>query len=86
MELHELARGVVHVHQQDAAWRTLFEPLMIAAVDLNQLAHTVAAPSRLVDSIATPRVRQPQAVLRHPLAQRLRRHAEPMALDQLLSS
>jgi hypothetical protein len=58
---------------------------MVAAVDLNQLANTVSATARLVDAIAPPRMRHPQSVLGHPLAKRLRRYAQAVALDQLLS-
>ena len=58
---------------------------MIAAIDLNELAHAITAPTGLLNAITTPRMRHPQPVLRHPGAKRFLGHAEPVTLDKLLS-
>jgi hypothetical protein len=40
VQLHQPAGGIVHIHQQRALRRPVLEPPMLAAVDLDQFAHT----------------------------------------------
>ena len=43
------AGGVVDIDQRRAGRRPVFNPTMVAAVNLDQLAQAVAAAARLVD-------------------------------------
>ena len=92
VELHQPPRGVVRVrtracdvdeHQQRARITAVLEPAVLAAVDLHQFAELLAAQPRLVKAPALL-ARQPQAGLRHPGAQRLARHRQPVPLRQHL--
>jgi hypothetical protein len=74
-QLHETAGGVVHEHEQRATLAAVLEPLVVAAIDLNELTQARSAPARLVYAIAPASVRHPQTILGHPLPQRLLGHA-----------
>ncbi len=49
LQMHQPAGRVINEHQQGALRPAIFEPPMLRAVDLHQLANAVAPPSRLVD-------------------------------------
>jgi hypothetical protein len=73
-QMHQLAGGVVDEHQQRALGAARLEPVMLAAVDLDQL--TIAAPpwTGLVDALLALGPGEPEPVLDHPLAQGLVRN------------
>ena len=60
-----------------------YNTLMLAAVDLNELAKTGSPRTRLLDGLAQ-RPRYPQSGLSHPAAQRLAPHIQPVTLQKLL--
>ena len=52
LQLHQLARGVVHEHQQGAGLGTILKPALLRAVDLDQFAMGLASKPRLVEGLA----------------------------------
>ncbi len=48
-QLHQAAGGIVDVHQQRADRAAILEPMVVRAVDLDQLPETVTPVPRLVD-------------------------------------
>ena len=80
-QLHELAGGVVDEHQQGAGLAALLKPAMVAPIDLDQLAVTLAPQSRLVERPSLC-ARQPEAVRHHPSSQRLSTHPKVMLLQK----
>jgi hypothetical protein len=84
-QLHQLAGGVVNIDQQRARRRAVFEPPMIAAVDLDQLAIAGPAMARLVDLRRAQLARYPEAGVDHDPAHRLLGQLDAMALAQLLA-
>ncbi len=83
-ELHQGARCVIDEHQQGAATGALLEPLVIAAIDLDQLAATRPTVSRLLDLRLSASAGNPEAVLDHPVPERLDRELQAVPLRQLL--
>ena len=81
--MHQPARRVVDKHQQGALRPAVFEPPMLAAVDLDQFANAVAPRPRLVNLLALLAI-APQPGFDHPLAQRFTANRDPMILAQLL--
>jgi hypothetical protein len=63
--------AIVDEDEQDAARSAVFEPLVIAAVDLDQLAETGPTRSRLMHATAALSASLPSPVGDHPLPQRL---------------
>src|SRR3981081_808829 len=51
-KLHQSAGGVIDEHQKRAGCRPIFEPAMVRAVDLDQLAEVLTAMTRLLDASA----------------------------------
>lgn len=49
LEVHQLARGIVDIDQQAAAWPATLEPVMIRTVDLDELAPALAPVAGLVE-------------------------------------
>src|SRR5689334_9007127 len=49
LEMHQSAGRVIDEHQQGTLWSAIFEPPMLAAIDLHQLADTVAPVARLMN-------------------------------------
>ena len=83
-ELHQPARGVIHEGQQRAHLATVLEPCVFGAVDLHQLAQTIAPPARLMRrGQAVPPI-GPQTVRDHPAAQRLARNRTTVMFSKLL--
>src|SRR5258706_7331816 len=82
-KLHQSAGGVIDEHQKRAGRRPIFEPAMVRAVDLDQLANMLTTMARLLDAFAL-RPGQPDSGPPHPATQRLSRHTHVMALAQLL--
>jgi len=72
-------------NQQGTRRRPLFEPAMIAAIDLHQLAYTGPAIARLMNLGRALFARNPQAGVPHPAPHRLLGQLETMALAQLLA-
>ena len=76
---HQGAGGIVHEHQQGAARSTLLEPLVVAAVDLDELAATRPTAPGLLDPRLAASPGDPQAVLDHPVPERLDREPQGRA-------
>jgi hypothetical protein len=85
VKLHEPTGGVIHVDKQRATSSTLFEPLMVTAIDLNEFTHAGPAIARLLNTVATASMRHPKAVFGHPLAERLLGNLQAVAFHKLLS-
>lgn len=69
-QLHQPARRVVDEDQQRTGRGTVFEPAMLATVDLHQLSVTLTAEPGLMEC-SSLLVGQPQPGFDRPLAQRL---------------
>ena len=82
-QLHQSACRVVDEDQKRAGRGAILEPAMLAAVDLHQLAQTLAPQPRLVQLPALL-AGVPKAGADHPLAQRLSGDRQAMALAQHL--
>lgn len=67
MQPHETAGGVIDVDEQRAGRRTLLEPAVITAVDLNQFTDAGAAIAWLIDLWWPQLARHPQARRNHEL-------------------
>jgi hypothetical protein len=74
------AEGVCFSYQRSA----VLEPVMLAAVNLYELAGAIAAVAGLLDTLATLHTGLPNAIFDHPLAQRLDRHPKAVHLEELL--
>jgi hypothetical protein len=83
-QVHQPTGGVVHEYQQGALRAAILEPPVLAAVDLDQLAEAVAPVAGLVDALDPVAPANPDAVVDHPLAQRLDADRQAMNLGQLL--
>ena len=83
-QLHQGAGCVVDEHQQGAATGALLEPLVVAAVDLDELAATRPTAPGLLDPRLSASPGDPQAVLDHPVPERLDRELQAVQLRQLL--
>jgi hypothetical protein len=83
-KLHDAAGGVVNEDQEGASRAAAFEPVVVAAVDLNELAHAFPPMPWLVRSGDSLVARQPNASLAQNLANRLLRQLDAVALEQLL--
>ena len=67
-QLHQLARSIIDKDQQRARICTIFEPTMLAAIDLDQLA-IVFAPETWLMKASSLFTRQPHPRLDHPFTQ-----------------
>ena len=81
---HELAGRIVDVDQEHAFRTTVFEPMVLAAVDLHELAGAITAVTRLLDALLALTARQPDAVVDHPLPERLGGDPDVVLLKKLL--
>ena len=84
-QLHEVTGGVVHEDEQGAAGAAALEPLMVAAVYLDQLAQARSPVARLVGMPPALAAREPDPGRRHPLAQGLAADGQVVALEELLA-
>lgn len=84
-QVHQATGGIVHEHQQGALRAATLKPPVLAAVHLDQLAETIAPVTGLVDALVTITPTNPDAVVDHPLAQRLDADRQAVDLGQLLS-
>ena len=84
MQMHQPAGGVVDEDQQTAHRSAIFEPTMLGAVDLDQLADAVASIPGLVDLAAALPSILPQALGDHPAAQRLAGNGQVVQVAELL--
>src|SRR5207249_3309759 len=66
LKMHQPARRIVDEHEQRALWAAVLEPPVLAAVDLHQLADTLATVARLVDALAPLLAVSPNPGLNHP--------------------
>lgn len=85
-ELHEPPGRIVHVDEQRAPRAAPLEPLVIAAVDLDELAEAVPPIPRLVDLAGTLAPGGPQAGRDEPLAESLPANPKIVEVQQLLLS
>ena len=83
-KLHQGAGCIVHEHQQGTARGALLEPLVVGAVDLDEFAPTRPTAPGLLDRRLSTRPRDPEAVVDHPVPERLDRELQPVQLRQLL--
>jgi hypothetical protein len=84
VQLHQPAGGVVDEHQQGARRRSLLEPGVITAIDLDQLTQAVAAVAWLMNLGSALPARRPQARRHHQRPHSFLAEDDPMALLQLL--
>src|SRR5205814_6703382 len=66
LQMHQPAGRVVDEHQQGALRPAVFEPPMLAAVDLHQFADTLAPMARLMDALAPLLAVSPNPGIDHP--------------------
>src|ERR1700720_4297829 len=59
LQMHQPAGRVINEHQQGALRSTIFEPPMLAAIDLHQFADTLAPVAGLMN-LLPPRLRSAQ--------------------------
>ncbi|SAL00797.1 hypothetical protein AWB76_07878 [Caballeronia temeraria] len=85
MQQHQPAGGVVDVHQQRALRRTLLEPAMLAAVDLDQLTQTRTPGARLIDLRWALPAWHPQTRVRHQMPHRFLGQPDAVAFLELLA-
>ena len=83
---HQLAGRVVDVDQEHTTGSAVLEPVVVAAIDLHELAVAIPAVTRLLDAFATLRTGLPNAVRNHPFAKRLGRDSNVVVLQKLLRS
>src|SRR5271156_6418987 len=67
LQMHQPAGRIVDKHQQGALRPAVFEPPVLAAVDLDQFANALAPRARLVNLLATLPAIAPQPSFDHPL-------------------
>jgi hypothetical protein len=82
-QLHQPTGGIVDVHQERADGPAVFEPGVLGAVDLDELAETRAARPRRVAPADALQPRQPEPRADQPAAQRLDGQDEAMVLSEL---
>ena len=51
-ELHQATSGVIHIDKQRTTSSTLFEPLIVTAIDLNEFSLAGPAIARLMNTVA----------------------------------
>lgn len=85
VQAHEATRGVVDVDQQGACRRATLEPVVIAAIDLNQFADAIPAVAWLIDRREPQPVRYPEARNEHKLADCFLGQHDAVHLTELLS-
>jgi hypothetical protein len=83
-QLHQPTRRIVHVDEQCASRSPVFEPFMVTAVDLNQLAEARSAMPGLMNATRPPRAGYPELDFDHPAPQRLDRDLQAVLLVELL--
>src|SRR5262249_13888098 len=83
-QLHEFAGGVVDVDQEGTLGPAVLEPVVFAAVDLDQLAEAFPTIPRLVRSGSALCAGLPNASLSHPPARRFPADPDVVQLDKLL--
>jgi hypothetical protein len=83
-QLHELAGGVIDVDQERAVGAAVLEPVVLATIDLDELAEGLPAKARLVRHGRPVLARSPETAGPHPVAQRLPGNDEAAQLGQFL--
>ena len=66
LQMHQPAGRVINEHQQGALRSTIFEPPMLAAIDLYQFADTLAPVAGLMNLLSPLLAVSPNASLDHP--------------------
>ena len=85
VQMHQPAGGVIDIDHQGAGRPAVLEPRMVAAIDLDQLANTVPAVTRLINLCRALPTRNPQSGLRHQPPHRLCCNAHAVDFAQLLA-
>src|SRR5437016_4075801 len=65
LQMHQPAGRVINEHQQGALRSTIFEPPMLAAIDLHQLADTLAPAAGLMELLPPLLAISPKASHEH---------------------
>jgi hypothetical protein len=84
LEMHQAAGCVIHKHQQGALRPAIFEPPMLAAVDLHQLADTLAPMTWLMNLLPPLLAVGPNPGLDHSQPKGLTPECDIVNLAQLL--
>jgi hypothetical protein len=84
LEVHQPTRRVIDEYQQRTLRPAILRPPVLAAVNLDQLADTIAPVARLMDTLSPPLAIAPQPGFDHPKPQCLPTERYPMNLAQLL--
>src|SRR5262249_3255653 len=79
-QMHQAAGRMVDEHEQGALRAAILKPPVLAAVDLHQLADTVAPGAGLMDALSPLLTIEPQPGLDHPQPQCLTTERDPMDL------
>ena len=66
LQMHQPAGRVINKHQQGALRSTIFEPPMLAAIDLHQFADTLASVAGLMNLVPPLLAISPNPSLDHP--------------------
>jgi len=77
---------VIDVDREHTARSTVFQPVVIGAVDLREFPVAIATVTGLLDALLALTARQPDAVVDHPLPERLGRDPDVVVLQKLLRS
>lgn len=85
MQRHQPPGCIVDEHQQRAGWRTVLEPTVVAAVNLNQFAEACATVARLVDLRRALFAWNPEARSPHQRTNRLDSQINAMTFAQFLA-
>ena len=85
-ELIVMSRGAPQAEDVCFSYQgsAVLKPVMLAAVNLNELAGAIAAVAGLLDTLATLHTGLPNAIFDHPLSERLDRHPKAVQLEELL--
>src|SRR5215469_1894328 len=84
LEVHQTTGRIVDEYKQRALRTAIFKPPVLAAVNLHQLADTIAPVTGLMNALSPLFAIKPQPGFDHPKPQRLTTERNPMNLAQLL--
>lgn len=84
LQVHQRAGRIINEDKQSAGRPAVLEPVMIGAIDLDQLANAFPAQARLVKRAALL-PREPNPGVLHPFAERLAGDLQPVVFIKLLN-
>ena len=84
LQVHQPTARVVDKHQQRALRPAILKPPVLATVNLDQLADTIATVTGLVNTLSPPLAVEPQPGFDHPQPQRLSAECDFVNLTQFL--